>query len=88
MKEGWVCPRCGKVNAPFIGSCDCKPDEMVSNVNDECGCGGKHDWIIDSGNGNAYGAGVAFRCKKCGIHKHEWQPSNFDANSHIVINGF
>lgn len=25
MKEGWICPRCGKVNAPFAMSCDCKP---------------------------------------------------------------
>ena len=23
MKEGWVCPKCGKVLAPFIPSCDC-----------------------------------------------------------------
>jgi len=23
MNEGWVCPRCGKVNAPWKESCDC-----------------------------------------------------------------
>lgn len=23
MKEGWICPRCSKVNAPFIGQCTC-----------------------------------------------------------------
>ena len=23
MKEGWVCPKCGKVYAPWIPSCDC-----------------------------------------------------------------
>jgi hypothetical protein len=23
MEEGWVCPKCGKVNAPWKGSCDC-----------------------------------------------------------------
>ena len=32
MKEGWICPRCGKVNAPFIPNCDCKPDEVISNA--------------------------------------------------------
>lgn len=26
-KYGWVCPRCGKVNSPFIDHCDCKPEE-------------------------------------------------------------
>lgn len=23
MKEGWICPKCGKVLAPFIPQCDC-----------------------------------------------------------------
>ena len=23
MKEGWVCPKCGKVLAPWMSSCDC-----------------------------------------------------------------
>lgn len=88
MKGGWICPRCGKVNAPFIGWCNCKPYEAVSNADSKCGCGGEHEWIMDGGNANTYGVGVMFRCKKCDIHKHEWRPSNFDANSHIVINGF
>lgn len=21
--QGWICPRCGKVHAPWIASCDC-----------------------------------------------------------------
>ena len=23
MSEGWECPKCGKVNAPWMPSCDC-----------------------------------------------------------------
>lgn len=23
MKEGWICPKCGKVLAPWIPECDC-----------------------------------------------------------------
>lgn len=23
MKEGWICPKCGKVLAPWVPACDC-----------------------------------------------------------------
>jgi len=23
IQEGWKCPQCGKINAPFVRSCDC-----------------------------------------------------------------
>ena len=39
MKEGWICPRCGKVNSLFMPNCDCKLDETVSNADSECPCG-------------------------------------------------
>lgn len=72
MKEGWICPRCGRVNAPFIGWCNCKPDEVVSNAS----CNGKHEREIISGGGNQTCATMTFRCKKCGVVKSEicnWQ---------------
>lgn len=73
MKEGWICPRCGKVNAPFMGWCDCKPEEeQVTNTADEqCPCGGLHDWVLLDGNGDYYtSSGFIFkRCSKCGKGK-------------------
>lgn len=24
MKEGWLCPRCNKVNAPWVSQCSCE----------------------------------------------------------------
>lgn len=66
MEEGWVCPRCGKVNAPFIASCDCKFDEVRSNADSECGCGGKHEWRITNNWNNIFGRGVTYTCNKCG----------------------
>ena len=23
--EGWICPRCGKVHAPYVQECNCRP---------------------------------------------------------------
>lgn len=70
MKEGWICPRCGKVNAPFIPSCDCKPDEgVVSNIESECPCGWKHHWRIMICYDNAVGDGITYICDKCGVTK-------------------
>ena len=33
MMYGWICPRCGKVLAPDVKECTCKP-EPKSNIND------------------------------------------------------
>ena len=32
--EGWICPRCGKVNAPWRAECDCKPKVHMAHTED------------------------------------------------------
>lgn len=27
MSEGWLCPRCGKINAPFVTQCNCMKEQ-------------------------------------------------------------
>lgn len=77
MKEGWICPRCGKVNAPFIASCDCKPDIPVSNANSQCGCGGEHEWHISSCWNTTIGSGCTYICSKCGKMKQVYDSKRY-----------
>lgn len=31
MQEGWKCPECGRINAPFLDHCPCK-DEICETI--------------------------------------------------------
>lgn len=65
MKEGWVCPRCKKVNAPFIASCDCK-----ENIKSNADCNHKWKFCGAKTDGNTY------KCENCGkIKKEFYMPS-------------
>lgn len=78
MKEGWICPRCGKVNAPFAMSCDCKPSSK-SNFPKEFGYDNmdcRHDWKFIMYGSDTSGCWTRFRCSKCGVIKKIFSPYN------------
>lgn len=78
MKEGWICPRCKKVNAPFIPSCDCQENNRTNYANQVDCINGYHQWEFVS----VSTAGTTYRCKVCGKIKSE----NYDVNkSNITI---
>ena len=55
---GWVCPRCGAVNAPWVRTCYCRRGDVNLNYGTSC----DHDWeyIRDTG------GGFHWVCRKCG----------------------
>lgn len=61
MNTGWLCPRCGRINAPFVCHCDCQ-EEFRSNITTgEC----NHQWELSGMNTG----GSHYTCKLCGAHK-------------------
>lgn len=63
MKEGWICPRCDKVNAPFIEQCTCENDTSTLPISN-MGC--VHDWIWDGISPDTSGVMYKYHCVKCG----------------------
>ena len=81
MKEGWICPRCKKVNAPFIPSCDCQWEDKshgLKNTNLTDCIKGFHQWECCG----VTTAGSTYICRVCGKTKTE----NYDVHrSNITI---
>ena len=44
MKEGWICPRCKKVNAPFTPYCDCQENSCTNYALQVDCINGYHQW--------------------------------------------
>lgn len=65
--EGWICPRCGTVHAPWVPECSCSKRK----AEDVC----DHQWQCIG----VSTAGFIYRCSKCGEIKHGpplWQSIN------------
>lgn len=67
MKEGWLCPRCKKVNAPFTSSCNCQENYHTNYANQVDCINGYHQWECCG----VSTAGSTYRCKVCGKTKTE-----------------
>lgn len=79
MKEGWICPRCGKVNAPFVEQCTCNSSTCDNNyyyyLNGFC----DHVWGLTSFMRDTAGR-FCYRCCKCGKTIYSVSDPNFNEN--------
>lgn len=64
---GWICPRCGKVHAPWVSECDCSNNTTTTTTSTDGTCVNvcDHAWIV-SGQTTA---GTTYRCARCGAVK-------------------
>ena len=79
MKEGWICPRCGKVNAPFVEQCTCNSSTCDNNYyyypNGFC----DHVWGLTSFMRDTAGR-FRYQCCKCGKTIYSVSDPNFNEN--------
>lgn len=47
IEYGWECPRCGKINAPWIPSCNCNQNWSSTWTSDKVYTGDKPEWWKD-----------------------------------------
>ena len=80
MLEGWICPRCKRVNAPWVDHCDCNENTRNSNFSNETPCSDKdcckHKWVVTG----VSTAGTHYRCAYCG----EIKTITYNENNYIT----
>ena len=71
-KKPWECPRCNKINAPWLAQCTCQPKdesytkELYQNAAITlCQSESDHEWECLG----ISTAGDTYRCSKCGKKK-------------------
>lgn len=75
MKEGWICPRCGKVNAPFVEQYTCNNTDYYYHSNGLC----DHVWGLQSLVSDT-GVRYCYRCCRCGKTIYSVSNPNFNEN--------
>ena len=73
--EGWICPRCGRVNAPWLAWCGCSNMDVTCNgtgsIQDPCALG-LHDWKqvgYRPFKNTSSVCMVEYECSRCGKRK-------------------
>lgn len=83
QSEGWICPRCGRVNAPWVAYCSCSNMDVTCNgtgsTQDPCAIG-LHDWkrVGYRPSKNALSVcTVEYECSRCGKRKFVDTPTKY-----------
>lgn len=48
-EQGWECPRCGRINAPWVRSCDCSNNYTITWANNDNTKPWWHDYTVKCG---------------------------------------
>lgn len=83
---GWVCPRCGKVHAPFVPSCDCNNSTDAASTasvsslpSNKC----PHSWRF-TGQSTV---GDSYTCEYCGATRTEFRNLPNGATASMTVAG-
>ena len=68
IKKGWICPRCEKINSPYIDSCNCNQNK-IEELKHQIDCANEyHEWVF-TGKTTTH---INYRCKYCNKTVAEW----------------